>query len=412
MESCPNCGAPHDSPCPRGAQVRQHGNVILQGRYELLDLLGQGGMGTVYMARDLHLHSRPCVVKKLRDDFYREEDKQKAVAFFEREAGVLSKLQHPSIVHILDYFEENYDYFLVMDYVEGKDLHAILLERGQPFAESKVLSWSLQICDVLGYMHDHDPPVIYRDLKPSNIMLDVKDRVKLVDFGIARPVEEGQDNTHVVSAGFSPPEQYWGAADGRSDIYALGTTMFFLLTGQEPVALHPSAPRSAVTSISERTDLVVQRATSQDPSARYQSVDEMRQALLECSLPDRAGLLGQLGSHNKVVMAAALLALASAGILSYAFFDQALDWHGKQLKESERAKTKATREQAELKKRLSAYSRAVEANDQAIKEWSRMAKTSRQAKNEAQATDMAAQANGESDLTDPEGLLTQSSQHW
>jgi len=251
----------------------------LQRRYEVVSHLGQGGMGTVYMARDLRLANRFCVVKKLRDDFFREEDKQKALEFFNREAMVLSPLKHPNIVSITDYFDEAENYYLVMEYVEGENLHQMLTQRGEPFAEDQVLQWARQIADVLNFLHSNDPKVIYRDLKPSNVMIDTKDRVKLVDFGIARPYAEDSDNTHVVSAGYSPPEQYWGAADPRSDIYALGATMHYLLTGQEPLALQTCCPRKINPNVSERTDLVVQRATAQDVWLRYQSADEMLEDL-------------------------------------------------------------------------------------------------------------------------------------
>jgi serine/threonine protein kinase len=361
-------------------------------------------MGTVYMARDLRLHSRPCVVKKLRDDFYREEDKQKAVAFFEREAGVLSRLQHPNIVHILDYFEENYDYFLVMEYVEGRDLHNILHERGEPFSEELVLDWSRQICEVLEYLHDHDPPVIYRDLKPSNIMLDVKGRVKLVDFGIARPIEEGVDNTHVVSAGFSPPEQYWGAADSRSDIYALGTTMFFLLTGQEPVALHPSSPRAENPAVSEFTDEIVKRATIQDANLRYQSAQEMHKALDARPLAKKPV---ERGTTSDLLIGAAVLAIAAGGYFAYHELDKVLDLRSDQLKETEQQVNKDAQENEQLKQKLKAYSRAVDANDEALKEWRSVASKKDQ-KQDGQDKDaranLAAQVVGESELTDPETM--------
>lgn len=181
-------------------QQQQEASFVLQNRWEVVSHLGQGGMGTVYIARDLRLANRQCVVKKLRDDFFRQEDKDKALAFFQREAVVLSRLQHPNIVHVLDYFEEGGDYFLVMEYVEGENLQQMLQRRGDPFLEAQVVAWCTQIAEVLHYLHSHDPPVIYRDLKPSNIMIDTKDRVKLVDFGIARPYAEDGDNTHVVSA--------------------------------------------------------------------------------------------------------------------------------------------------------------------------------------------------------------------
>jgi serine/threonine protein kinase len=359
-------------------------------------------MGTVYMARDLRLHNRPCVVKKLRDDFYREEDKEKAVAFFQREIGVLSELQHPNIVHILDRFEENDDYCLVMEYVEGRDLHNILQERGEPFPEEQVRDWAIQICEVLEYLHEHFPPVIYRDLKPSNIMLDVKGRIKLVDFGIARPVEEGVDNTHVVSAGFSPPEQYWGAADPRSDIYALGSTMHFLLTGKDPVALHPSSPRAENPAISERIDAIVQQATAQDAKVRYQKADEIKLALLE-ELP--AEKVKGKGHASDLVIGASVLAVVVGGYFFLQQVEKMRDEVGVQMKAFEKEASKDAKEKEQLKQKLKAYSRAVEANDEALKEWRRLATT----RNEGQPTkatnaDVAAQAVGEAQLTDPEGL--------
>lgn len=262
----------------RASQPREV-HFVLQKRYEVVSHLGQGGMGTVYMARDMRLANRYCVVKKLRDDFFREEDKQKALEFFKREADVLSPLKHQNIVSILDTFEEDENYYLVMEYVEGENLHQMLNQRGEPFPEEQVLQWAIQIADVLHFLHSNEPKVIYRDLKPSNVMIDTKDRVKLVDFGIARPYAEDSDNTHVVSAGYSPPEQYWGAADPRSDIYALGATMHFLLTGQEPLALQVCSPKRINPKISDHTDEIVQRATAQDVWLRYQSAPEMQQEL-------------------------------------------------------------------------------------------------------------------------------------
>lgn len=263
----------------RSSQSPRDVHFVLQKRYEVVSHLGQGGMGTVYMARDMRLANRNCVVKKLRDDFFREEDKQKALEFFKREADVLSPLKHPNIVSILDSFEEDENYYLVMEYVEGDNLHQMLNQRGEPFPEEQVLQWAVQIADVLHFLHSNEPKVIYRDLKPSNVMIDTKDRVKLVDFGIARPYAEDSDNTHVVSAGYSPPEQYWGAADPRSDIYALGATMHFLLTGQEPLALQVCSPKRINPNITDHTDEIVQRATAQDVWLRYQNAPEMQQEL-------------------------------------------------------------------------------------------------------------------------------------
>lgn len=268
---------------------QEYAGKILQNRYEILHVLGQGGMGTVFMSRDLRLRGRNaegrnCVVKKLRDDFYREEDKLKAQAFFNREMQVLSDLQHRNIVQILDNFEENGNYYIVMEYVQGNNLHFMLHEErgGEPFSEQQVTNWALEICDVLIYLHSQNPPVIYRDLKPSNVMIDMtKDaQVKLVDFGIARAYDENGENTHVVSAGYSPPEQYWGAADPRSDVYSLGATMYFLLTGRDPEALHQSSPAAVNPDISDAMDAIVQKATAQELSERFQSAEEFMEALL------------------------------------------------------------------------------------------------------------------------------------
>lgn len=396
MPECPSCGmpAPHDGPCPRKSTARQ----LLQGRYELVGPLGQGGMGTVYMARDLHLHNRPCVVKRLRDDYYHEDDKKKAEAFFKREANVLSQLQHPHIVHILDYFEEGANYFLVMEYIEGRDLQDVLSDRALPFEQSKVLEWASQICDVLEYLHGHQPPVIYRDLKPSNIMIDVKGRVKLVDFGIARPWQENSDNTHVVSGGYSPPEQYWGAADPRSDIYALGATMYFLLTGNEPLALHACSPRQANLAVSEYIDQIVLKATDQDPNNRYQTARLMSQALQSPSHSAK--------QHSKVrswqiwAPALLLLLLSTIAIVGYFRFQglhNLLKSKQEQIAAKEQTIAQDKQEKQALNKKLEAFSRAIAAQQEASLETQESQLTSK-------APQPSLQVNEEVDLTDPEGL--------
>ncbi len=255
--------------------------AVLQHRYHIQHILGQGGMGTVWMAQDMRLNGRPCVIKQLREDFFRDEDKQRAITFFEREIDMLAKLEHPYIVRILDRFKEDDKYFLVMEYVMGEDFHSMMQRReAEPYEEEEVVRRAQEICEVLEYLHRQDPPVIYRDLKPSNIMVNVKGQIKLVDFGIARPVEDENENTHVVSAGYSPPEQYWGGASPQSDIYALGATMHFLLTGKDPEPLKACSPRALNEKVSEKLDLVVQKATSQDPTQRYNSAQEFNEALL------------------------------------------------------------------------------------------------------------------------------------
>lgn len=319
---------------------------VLQDRYEVINYIGQGGMGTVYIAEDRRLGRRPCVVKKLRDDFFREEDKEKAMSFFEREALVLSKLRHENIVHILDSFKEENDCYLVMEYVEGENLYQMLSTRGEPFPEESVMKWAAQIADVLTYLHTNDPPVIYRDLKPSNVMIDfTKDRVKLVDFGIARPYVDDSDNTHVVSAGYSPPEQYWGAAVPRSDIYALGATMYFLLTGQEPLALQTSSPRNTNPEVTEYVDRIVRQATEQDIMMRYESAEEMKEDI------ERWRELRQSRSttrKNKVLVVVAAVAAILVVVISYALW-RSVDKESEAERTAEKSQLEAERERAKIR---------------------------------------------------------------
>ncbi|MCA9800401.1 MAG: serine/threonine protein kinase [Cyanobacteria bacterium HKST-UBA02] len=344
---------------------------VLNRRWQVTDKLGQGGMGTVFMAQDLNLpnlsdQKRSCVVKQLKDDFFREEDREKALQFFIREAQVLASLSHPNIVRVLDFFTQDGRSFLVMEYVEGLNLHEMLVKRQEPFDEEKVLEWAVQICDVLHYLHTHNPPVIYRDLKPSNIMIDVMDHVKLVDFGIARPYEDTEDNTHVVSQGYSPPEQYWGAADPRSDIYALGCTMYFLLTGQDPAALTVAAPQKLNPDVSDHLDSIIQRATQQDIWSRYQSALEMkdeltfprekhtagrpRPLLVACLLIVLSGLF--LGGLKVLAMLSEQMQTAQKNVTEYSAEREAL--------EADRKRIEAERE--ELKKaKMSIFQNALQA---------------------------------------------------
>lgn len=295
MQPCPNCGNAHQGACPVAFQqapaagnppvdsaADPHLGQVLQGRYELLHVLGQGGMGTVYMAEDRRLKGRSCVVKKLKDEFYREEDRKKAQVFFEREMHVLSELRHPNIVQILDFFIERGNYYLVMEYVQGSNLYAMIVQdrQGQPLPEKTVIDWVQQVSQVLHYLHTQHPPVIYRDLKPSNIMIDFNNTVKLIDFGIARTYDEAGDHTQVVSGGYSPPEQYWGGLDPRSDIYSLGATMYFLLTGKEPEALHVCSPKATNPAVSDTVDAIVQQATAQNFNERYQTIEDFMEALM------------------------------------------------------------------------------------------------------------------------------------
>ncbi|MDX2104906.1 MAG: serine/threonine-protein kinase [Candidatus Melainabacteria bacterium] len=323
---------------------------VLNRRWQVVQRLGQGGMGTVYLSNDLNLPNlgdskRSCVVKQLRDDFFRQEDRERAIQFFFREAQVLSALSHPNIVAILDFFQEEGKSYLIMEYVRGKNLHEMLMERGEPFSNEEVIDWAIQVCEVLHYLHTHDPPVIYRDLKPSNIMIDERNQVKLVDFGIARPFEESEDNTHVVSQGYSPPEQYWGAADPRSDVYALGCTMYFLLTGKDSLALTVSNPKKLNPDVLDALDRIIQRATQQDVWSRYQSALEMKEELifLRSKIQPKTK-----ASRNKIWMIAA----AAIGLVVVSSLVIAKMQSDHEMVEQEAANYREMRAQAEQEKLL------------------------------------------------------------
>lgn len=208
--------------------------VLLAGRYQVDRLLGEGAAGCVWLARDTREKGRVWAVKELDFSGLPPGERRELLDHFEREAALLMRLDHPALPRVTDRFSEGGHEYLVMERVEGPTLERIVEERGGPLAPEEILAWGLQICDVLDYLHGQVPPVIYRDLKPANVMLTVQGRIKLVDFGIARTARPGRagDTVAYGTPGFAPPEQYAGRAEPRSDLYALGATLHRLLTGR------------------------------------------------------------------------------------------------------------------------------------------------------------------------------------
>ena len=226
----------HPSPLER-TEGRLPDGYLLQDRYRILEVLGIGGMSVVYKAQDMRFLNvtRLCVVKEMRNTATDPQTRDVTVRNFQREANILATLSHPTIVQVYDCFSERDSSYLVLEYVEGKDLETVLDELEGFLPETKVVTWAIQVCEVLSFLHDHKPqPIIFRDLKPSNIMLGNHGRIRLVDFGIARIFQSGQKGTMVGTEGYSPPEQYRGSAEPRVDIYALGATMHHLLGKQDP----------------------------------------------------------------------------------------------------------------------------------------------------------------------------------
>jgi serine/threonine-protein kinase len=274
-------------------------DTILRQRYRLTNLVGQGGMGSVYRAEDLRLPGRICAVKVLpHDPQASEEMRDQAHQQFLKEASTLAQLDHPNLPKVSDFFSEESSDFLVMDYVPGRDLQQILEESrvaGRPLDEETVLAWTEQIIDALDYLHRRDPPVLHRDIKPSNIKLTPDHRIKLVDFGLVKvqAAEDARTITVVQGKGtimYTPLEQYGGEGghtDARTDIYALGATLYTLLTDFPPPHakarfLNPSvlkSPREVNPKLSRLVSNAVMWAIEMHPDARPDSAREFQEAL-------------------------------------------------------------------------------------------------------------------------------------
>lgn len=262
---------------------------ILQGRYRIMGTLGVGGFSAVYQARDLRFPNvtKLCAIKEMTNLAADPHLRELTIKSFEREASILATLDHPAIVDVYDYFSESDRSYLVQEFIRGKDLDAYLdSNEGKMIPQETVFDWALQLCDVLIYLHSQKPqPIIFRDLKPSNIMLDPYGRITLIDFGIAKIFEGGEKGTMVGTEGYSPPEQYRGEATTAGDIYALGATFHHLLTLQDPRLEPPFSfterPIRAVNpSVSPSFEAIIMRCLSYQPKDRFQNGMEFKEALI------------------------------------------------------------------------------------------------------------------------------------
>ncbi len=211
-------------------------HTLLKQRYRVLQTIGQGGMGSVYLSQDISLGDRLVAIKEMSQS--NSQQAQEAIDNFKREAHLLAGLQHPNLPSIYDYFEENARWYLVMSFIQGETLEDYLSHApGQRLPLEEALHIGLELCGVLHYLHTHQPSIIFRDLKPGNIMRSADGRVYLIDFGIARHFKPGKakDTANYGSAGYAPPEQYGKAqTTERSDIYSLGATLYELISGYDP----------------------------------------------------------------------------------------------------------------------------------------------------------------------------------
>jgi len=289
--------APASKP-PEHVEGRLPDGYVLQQRYRILGLHAVGGMSTVYKAQDLRFSkvTRLCIIKEMINIATDPQVRAVIKRNFEREANILATLSHPGIVQVYDFFSEKDRSYLVLEYVDGKDLEAVLNETEGFLTEAQVVHWAIQICEVLSYLHSHDPqPIVFRDIKPSNIMLDNHGRLRLVDFGIARIFQSGQKGTMIGTEGYTPPEQYRGVAEPRVDIYALGATMHHLLSKQDPrleppFSFHERPIHKTNPTVSRELTEVINRALEYDINKRYGSAEEMQRALM--GLSSARGLSG------------------------------------------------------------------------------------------------------------------------
>ena len=254
---------------------------VVNGTYKILNVIGQGGMSVVYLAMNERANKQ-WAIKEIRNDGIQnfEVVKQGLIV----ETDMLKKLDHPNLPRIIDVIDKKDTFLIVMDYIEGKPLNNMLKEYGAQ-SQEYVIEWARQLCHVLGYLHSRVPPIIYRDMKPSNVMLKPDGNVMLIDFGTAREFKRGsvEDTTCLGTQGYAAPEQFGGhgQTDGRTDIYCLGATLYHLVTGHNPAAppyeMYPI--RSWDPNLSTGLEEIILKCTQKNPADRYQNCNELLYAL-------------------------------------------------------------------------------------------------------------------------------------
>ncbi|MGB7210422.1 MAG: protein kinase [Pyrinomonadaceae bacterium] len=279
--------------------------TILNGRYEIVRKIGGGGMGAVYLASDNNLGGVLRAVKEMVQAHIEEEQQEKAINDFKRESMILSSLDHVSIPTIYDYFYDDKEsrFYLVMKYISGGDLSSRLRSAQEgKIDEKSVCEWAVQIIDVLDYLHNQPSTIVYRDLKPSNIMIDGNSgRAMLIDFGIARSINKKEEKgvTAVGTMGYAPPELFSGNVEPRSDIYSLGSTMFHLLTGADPQS-NPllifdfqknPRPRQINPQLSDQVERILMKSVEYNADSRFASAAEMREVLEEHLIKLKNGIV-------------------------------------------------------------------------------------------------------------------------
>lgn len=255
---------------------------VIDGKYEILREIGRGGMSVVYLAMDKRLNKQ-WAIKEFRKD-KDDESRRIALESLLKEANLMKKLDHPTLPRIVDIIDDTKTVYIVMDYIEGESLNKVLNAYGaQP--QEAVIEWAKQLSEVLDYLHTRVPPVIYRDMKPANIMLKPDGTIRLIDFGIAREYKKGKagDTTSIGTRGYAAPEQFGdkGQTDARTDIYSLGVTLYHLVTGKNPAEppyeIYPIRHWNA--NLSSGLEWLIQKCTQLNPNDRFQSCAEVTYVL-------------------------------------------------------------------------------------------------------------------------------------
>lgn len=284
-------------------------NTVLMRRYKILGVLGGGGMGTVYQARDLNFPDvrKLVAIKEMLNPSTDPALHSSTLKTFQREANILATLNHPAIPKIFDFFDQNDRVYLVMEYINGSDLET-LLAKTKELPIEKIIDWSITLCDVINYLHTQPKPIVFRDLKPSNIMVDSFGNVRLIDFGIAKIFDSGvKKHTMIGTEGYCAPEQYKGDVTTLSDIYSLGATLHHILTRKDPRLEPPfSFPERPIQQFNPKAPdglvAIVERALAFEPQNRFQTAADMKAELeklrdqpklvVAASSKDAAGLAG------------------------------------------------------------------------------------------------------------------------
>lgn len=303
----------------------------IAGQYRIQRVLGRGSFSTVYLADDIHFPGgRRVAIKEFNPDAFRAEDREWARDTIAQEARLRGNLpSHSGLANVLGYFEAGNRSYLVLEYVEGQTLEQVWRQQpGHRFDEAQVMSWAAQLCDVLAFLHGQSPPIIYRDLKPANIMVQPDGSLKLIDFGIARlhQPQQSSDTINLGTPGYAAPEQYQNEqSDERSDIYALGVILHQLLTGIHPQqhALNLPSPRSVNENLSPRVAAVIEQATAIAPAHRFRSIDAFRNALQGAS--GESGPLKTTVSPTRrrlpVILSSVFILVVVGGTLFFLWFE-------------------------------------------------------------------------------------------